>query len=498
MALEWNGWAALGMGAGLLVTVAGATDARACGGCFHADPVVTAQPENSVVTGHRMAVAISTEQTVLWDSVSYDGDPSDFAWVLPVGPGARIELAADAFFESLEAVTSVTIAAPRLTCPSAGFTDGSGGGGGCGTTGGEGFASGADNLGGSSGFGTGDPSITVLSQQTVGPYDVVTLRSREPGALVTWLTGHSYVIPEPIHPVIEAYEGEGADFLALRLQPNQGVRSMKPVRVVYPGPLMTFPLRMVQAGTGQSTAVVLYILGEGRWGISNMQMNVVNPAEIVFDFTAQRSNYQALRTAALQRNAGLSWVTTYARRGAVFSPTFNPLSGANDIYVAASASAGTSTTLADLYVAQGVANGETAGRCASATAAMATESRVVVDPCDATGTCRAVNDDEVDMRTLACGPLDDLARGLVGMHPRSVWLTRVEAELPRSALEGDLLIGAAEDQMPVEHNIQSRQALNPPCPVAVAHSAPRDAPVVPVMMGALAMGLGALRRRRAR
>jgi glycogen synthase len=51
--------------------------AAACGGCFGPP----AQP--TLVTGHRMAFAISETQTVLWDQFQYQGEPEDFSWVLP-------------------------------------------------------------------------------------------------------------------------------------------------------------------------------------------------------------------------------------------------------------------------------------------------------------------------------------------------------------------------------------------------------------------------------
>src|SRR5262245_48036821 len=75
-------------------------DARACGGCF------SGGGESTLVTAHRMALAVSTERTVLWDQIQYQGQPEEFAWVLPVRPGATVELASDAFFEALDGATS--------------------------------------------------------------------------------------------------------------------------------------------------------------------------------------------------------------------------------------------------------------------------------------------------------------------------------------------------------------------------------------------------------
>src|SRR5438552_18360027 len=83
-------------------------DASACGGCF----VPPVQTERTVVTDHRMAFSISKTQTVLWDQIRYSGDPREFAWVLPVRPGARIELSNDAWFAALDASTQPVVTSP--------------------------------------------------------------------------------------------------------------------------------------------------------------------------------------------------------------------------------------------------------------------------------------------------------------------------------------------------------------------------------------------------
>src|SRR5207245_977552 len=98
----------------------------------------------SVITDHRMALAVSTAQTVLWDQVRYQGNPKEFAWVLPVGQGARIELARDEFLQALNLLTAVQVTAPQVTCPGYPGQYGGGGGGGCGAS----SASSGDNYGG--------------------------------------------------------------------------------------------------------------------------------------------------------------------------------------------------------------------------------------------------------------------------------------------------------------------------------------------------------------
>ena len=94
--------------AAIAVTTIDPRDASACGGCF----VPPVQTERTVVTDHRMAFAISTQQTVLWDQIRYAGDPREFAWVLPVRPGSKIELSTDAWFAALDASTQPVSAHP--------------------------------------------------------------------------------------------------------------------------------------------------------------------------------------------------------------------------------------------------------------------------------------------------------------------------------------------------------------------------------------------------
>src|SRR5262249_13013086 len=151
-----------------------ASVAEACGGCFHGP----SQSAPSVVTGHRMALAVSPTRTVLWDQVQYSGDPNDFAWVLPVGPGAYIEEAQDAWFEALEAVTATHVMSPVVFCNGQ-AVQGSDGGFGCGN-----FGAKAELAGGADGdeeHRQGDDSGVIVEHEgTVGPYDTVTLKATDP------------------------------------------------------------------------------------------------------------------------------------------------------------------------------------------------------------------------------------------------------------------------------------------------------------------------------
>jgi hypothetical protein len=423
--------------------VSGPTDAEACGGCF------VPPADNTIVTGHRMAMSVSPTQTVLWDQFEYAGDPSDFAWVLPIKQGAWIELSSDAWFEALEAGTVVNVVAPPINC------GGSSGGFGCG----------ASQDAGAFAEGTNNNGVTVVHEGTVGPYETVTLRATEPGALNTWLAEHNYAVDPAFQPTIDAYVAEGFDFIALKLIPGNDVSLMKPVRVVSPGASPTLPLRMVAAGTGAQVPIVLYVISEGRYAAKSFP-NAMVPLELLsWDYAVNDSNYAELRERTLQQGEGKSWITAYAQRGALLSPVTNPYFFGTTQY---NTSFGFVDTLGDAYFAQAYDNGETDEQCAEAST-YADSLSVVVDPCPPplpdqqdyvpfASSCGITNSG-IDARKLTCGQsaiADDIARALVGLHPADVWITRMEANLPHGALATDLVIEPAATQLPRHNWIQAK------------------------------------------
>jgi hypothetical protein len=221
--------------------------ADACGGC--AVPPDT----NTQVTGHRMILAASKTQTTLYDQIAYSGEPESFAWFLPIKGQVDIGLSADAMFALLADSSQVVVFPPPVSCVSSGRGA---------------FGAVAEDSSGHGGvYVPPDESVNVIAKETVGPYETVQLESKVPGALAAWLGDHGYAIPADVKPVIDAYESEGFDFLAMKLVPGQGVTSMRPVRVTAPGSGLALPLRMVAAGTGAITPVLLHIVSEGRYEV---------------------------------------------------------------------------------------------------------------------------------------------------------------------------------------------------------------------------------------
>lgn len=265
-------------------------DALATGGVF----TTPADAASTQVTEHRVVLSISEGQTSLWDDLTFSGDPSDFAWVLPVKGPAEIAQSSYYLFQALDQVSTVMTRSPTITCDCAVVS------------------------------GTGCPlppgleqahveGVAIVYHEVVGPYETVRLQSTDPQALRTWLSTNGYVVPANIDPVIDEYVAEGFDFLAMRLAPGQTIQDMRPVRVTMPGEHDVLPLRMMASGTGDVAPITLWVFARDRYEPTNMPSFYVDPAELVWDWDSESSNYPALRAAGFEAMNHGGWLIEYAR-----------------------------------------------------------------------------------------------------------------------------------------------------------------------------------------
>ena len=287
---------AFGVGAAAtLATLVGASDARACGGCF-APPGPSTQ-----VSAHRMAFAISNHRTVLWDQIQYVGEPSSFGWVLPIKTAVDVGVSSDELFSRLENGTREQIIPPPLPeCPPPARV--------CRTA--------CDPTEGPVGFAvdgsaSADAGVTVWDSGIVGPYETTQLSATDGTALRTWLKGHGYVLPDAIAPIVDAYIAEGFGFLAIKLVPGSDVSRMVPIRIAFDGASPSLPLRMVAAGTGSFVGIKLFVFGEGRWEAQNFPNAEIATKDLVWDFRANGSNLSQLEDQVVTA-APRSWITETA------------------------------------------------------------------------------------------------------------------------------------------------------------------------------------------
>lgn len=418
-------------------------EAAACGACY------ASVNESTVVSDHKMALAVSQQQTILWDQISYSGNPSQFAYVIPARAGTRLEVSTDAFFDALDASTR-----PIVMAPAGGFGGGYGGeGGGCGC-GGLASSDSATNFAGAGSPNAGD-GVQVVDKRTVGPYETVTLRATEPAALPKWLRDHDFNVPEDSNPIIEDYVRQGMDFIALRLVPQTEVRSMKPIRLVTPGADATLPLRMMKIGIGPKVGVTMWVIGEGRYHPANFPDVTIDEKALLWDYAQNRSNYQELSQRAMSADKGNGFISEYADKPSL------ALTGASQLPAGGMTNAG----LADAYKI--LCNDRQ-----SQTAKDAGVSKDSGTPKDSGASRDASGDDAGDLdagaedasagdggedagptgpyypETYAC---DDLDVALAGLHKSDVWVTRLRANLPGAALDVPLKLEPTKEQTPVSN-----------------------------------------------
>jgi Uncharacterized protein conserved in bacteria (DUF2330) len=427
-------------------------DADACGACY------ASSSESTIVSDHQMALAISKQQTVLWDQIQYTGNPKDFAYVLPAKPGTRLEPSNESWFGALEASTRPIIMAPQF---GGGY---SGGGGDYESSGGCCTSSDDAMLGSPSAGGAGSPgeAVQVIEQAVVGPYETVTLRSEDPEALQKWLVAHGYAIPEISGPIIASYVQSGFDFIALRLQPSQNERKIEPIRIVSPGADLSLPLRLMQIGSGAKVGITLYVIGEGRYRTKNFPEGQVNFAKLMWDYSQNRSNYQELLAQGMATENGRAFVTEYANKPGLDpnAPLLQPGFTMGNPPLAAAYKQSCPTfgqprpdpgSDEEEDAGLDAATDEDAGDASLADAGDAGDDAGGEDASSGEATGDAGKPPKV--RPTVC---DDLEVALEGLNRNDVWVTRLRANLPNAALADTLQLEPNLAQVPFDNVHQTQ------------------------------------------
>jgi hypothetical protein len=417
--------------------------ASACGGCFSPPPSPTENP--TVVTDHRMILTVSQDQSTLYDQIKYSGNPSSFAWVLPIVGTVDVGLSADIVFQTLDGATTTSITAPPLNCPAPPTCNNRGGS--------ASFGAASDSAQSADAGAASPPPVTITKQEQVGPYSTVQLHSTDAGALEKWLSDNGFSIPADVQPVVDKYVGEHFDFLALKLLPGKNVTDMRPVRVTTKGAGSVLPLRMVAAGTGATVGITLWVLGEGRYEPQNFPTFFIPTDDIAWDWTQGKSDYVDLRTAKAAAANGRAWESE------------------------------SSTTLYPQQIQNAVIRTYYGGYPGSPTP-YDPDAGTPLDPQEASAQIDylPVKDQQGTVtKTAVQARQDDLDTLLHGISDASARVTRIRADLAHAALDADLVVTASKDQSVLSNVRQLTKEIGQPlCPIyssdgcSQVGTAPRD------------------------
>jgi hypothetical protein len=219
----------------------------------------------------------------------FDPVPEQMAWLIPVpGRPRDVEKYGEKVFDVLDKETQPVL---YTTSPSPGIK--------CGCSGGS-------TMGGRS-------PVTVLETGQAGLFDVAVLQARGGKALMEWLDRNGFEVPEETRKVLKPYIEEGWYWLAMKVRPPASPAGSQltphPVRFRYEGDLV-FPLRISRPSSASRCDVLLYVLANGRYGVSNWnEADLQELAELWY-----RYSFNDAMEALSDRNAGRLFVTEYARQ----------------------------------------------------------------------------------------------------------------------------------------------------------------------------------------
>jgi hypothetical protein len=110
-------------------------------------------------------------------------------------------------------------------------------------------------------------SVTLLSRQTLGPFDVSTLAATDASALGDWLSANGYNLPPEVAGVLEAYVAQNWYYVAVRLSPGTGSGSLTgaldPLWITFPYDKIVYPMRPSALARNNLT-VFMYVLADHR------------------------------------------------------------------------------------------------------------------------------------------------------------------------------------------------------------------------------------------
>jgi MYXO-CTERM domain-containing protein len=278
--------------------------AEACGGTF-CDGGPMAMPVDQ--TGENILFVLDGTHVDAHIQIQYQGEPSRFAWVLPV-PAVpdSIEVGSEVFFQNLLS----------STVPSFGF-------GFCG-------AAGTVNGGGGVALSNGSPGVEVLFKSTVGAFDVTVLRGGTAAEVTSWLSANGYEQVSSAPTILDQYVRNNFAFVAVKLTGGAGIQAIHPLVVRYPGNTPCVPLELTAVNAVPEMRVRAFILAQDRavpLSYQHVELNLLK-----LDWVKLAANYVDVVSVAVDSPlaGGHAFVTEYAgpsnvvTRTALYSASWDP------------------------------------------------------------------------------------------------------------------------------------------------------------------------------
>jgi hypothetical protein len=304
---------------------------------------------------------------------------------VPVLPGARIDLASDAWLDALDAATVPVVKSPKSTTE-------------CTLS--------------------SEPQLLSPVTSPASRRPLQALVALDEPSLASFVSASGFSIPDSLATALGEVFSSGSAVLALVYA--AGPLPVHTLRVVDDGPA-TLPFSLSASIAGDAAVTAFAIAADARQAGSSPM--TVDPADIVW-LADGTSSYETVIDSLIAGASGNKWLTQSAEPTAFFEQT--PIESGltlpaalDDYFLLASAYGDTSADPASCSAASDGAHGSSssyAAACPSgALAIVPGASPCVLSPPDATS-----------ISGLVCGAAVDAALAVGNLFPASVWLTRIE------------------------------------------------------------------------
>jgi hypothetical protein len=217
--------------------------------------------------GSKVVIAHDGDRNVITMASDYQGEPKDFAIVIPVPvliTKEQVHITENALIDHLDAYTAPRLVeyydedpcAPvqaRLYAPA--------------------VVAGSAAIAGAS-HGASSLGVKIEAQYTVGEYDIVILSATQSDGLQIWLTQEGYRIPKSAMAVLESYIKQEMKFFVakvnLKEQQRLGFQFLRPIQVAYESPRFMLPIRLGTVNADSPQELFIFALSpKGRIETTN-------------------------------------------------------------------------------------------------------------------------------------------------------------------------------------------------------------------------------------
>lgn len=171
--------------------------------------------------------------------------------------------------------------------------------------------------------GAGALGVTIEAEYTVGEYDILILSAEESDGLQIWLDQNGYQTPEKARPVLASYLAQDMKFFVARVNLEEkaklGGEYLRPLQIAFESEKFMLPIRLgtvnaKEGGSGKQDLLLFTLTRTGRVETANYR-TVKMPSDVEVPLYVQEEFgdfYKAAFATASEREGGRAVFTEYA------------------------------------------------------------------------------------------------------------------------------------------------------------------------------------------